>query len=71
METPEGQILGPLEDGRGYTIVRLDNKYYGPAPALSKVRKEIESRVRARKNKEKHDRWMKRLKQNAMIEKSL
>ena len=68
METPEGKILGPLEDGRGYTIVRLDKKYYGPTPALSKVRKAIEGRVRARKNKAKHDRWMKRLRQNAMID---
>lgn len=69
METPEGKILGPLEDGRGFTIVRLDKKYYGPAPSLNKVRKLVESRVRARKNKTKHDRWMKRLRQNAMIQK--
>lgn len=69
METPEGKILGPLEDGRGFTIVRLDKKHYGPTPPLSKVRKAVEGRVRARKNKAKHDRWIKRLKQNAMIEK--
>lgn len=71
METPTGKILGPLEDGRGFTIVRLDKKYYGPAPSLSKVRPAIESRVRARKNKAKHDRWMKRLRDNAMIEKKI
>ncbi len=71
METPEGKILGPLEDGRGFTIVRLDKKYYGPTPPLSKVRKVIEGRVRARKNKAKHDRWMQRLRQNAMIEKKI
>ncbi len=71
METPTGKILGPLEDGRGFTIVRLDKKYYGPAPSLSKVRPSIEGRVRARKNKSKHDRWMKRLRDNGMIEKKL
>lgn len=71
MDTDEGKILGPLEDARGYTIVRLDKKYYGPAPSLSKVRKAVEGRVRARKNKEKHDRWMKRLRQNAMIIKKI
>jgi peptidyl-prolyl cis-trans isomerase C len=71
METPEGKTLGPLEDGRGYTIVRLDKKHYGPAPPLSKVRKAIEGRVRARKNKAKHDRWMERLRQNAMIDKKI
>ena len=71
METPTGEILGPLEDTRGYTIVRLDKKYYGPTPPLSKVKPAIESRVRARKNKDKHDRWMKRLRENAMIEKKI
>ena len=71
METPQGKVLGPLEDGRGFTIVRLDKKYYGPTPPLSKVRKVIEGRVRARKNKAKHDRWMKRLRENAMIEKKI
>lgn len=71
MDTDTGKILGPLEDGRGYTIVRLDKKYYGPAPSLSKVRPAIEARVRARKNKSKHDRWMKRLRDNAMIEKKM
>ncbi|MCP5537629.1 MAG: peptidylprolyl isomerase [Akkermansiaceae bacterium] len=71
METPIGKVLGPLEDGRGYTIVRLDKKHYGPAPSLNKVRPEIEARVRARKNKAKHDRWMKRLRDNAMIEKKM
>lgn len=71
METPEGKILGPLEDGRGFTIVRVDKKHYGPVPPLSKVRKTIESRVRARKNKAKHDRWMKRLRSNAMIQRKI
>jgi len=71
METDTGKVLGPLEDSRGFTIVRLDKKYYGPAPALSKVRPAIEARVRARKNKSKHDRWMKRLRESAMIEKKI
>lgn len=68
METPTGKVLGPLEDPNGYTIVRLDKKYYGPSPPLSKVRKLIENRVRAEKNKSKLDRWVKRLRQNAMID---
>ena len=71
METPTGEILGPLEDTRGYTIVRLDEKYYGPTPPLDKVKPQVESRVRTRKNKDRHDRWMKRLRANAMIEKKI
>ncbi|WP_435895604.1 peptidylprolyl isomerase [Oceaniferula spumae] len=71
MDTEIGKVLGPLEDGRGFTIVRVDKKHYGPVPPLSKVRKTIESRVRARKNKAKHDRWMERLRANAMIQKKI
>jgi len=71
METDNGEILGPLEDARGFTIVRVDKKIYGPVPPLSKVRKVIESRVRARKNKSKQDRWIKRLHKNAMITKKI
>lgn len=71
METDEGKILGPLEDARGYTIARVDKKYYGPVPPLSKVKKEIEARVRTRKNKAKQDRWIKRLLDNAMIDKKI
>lgn len=68
METPTKKIIGPLEDPNGYTIVRLDKKHYGPAPSLSKVRKQMEGRVKAEKNKAKLDRWIKRIRGNAMIE---
>lgn len=71
MATPTGEILGPLEDTRGYTIVRLDNKHYGPTPPLSEVKSQMESRVRSRKNKDKNDRWINRLKANAMIDKKI
>ena len=40
METPTGEILGPLEDTRGYTIVRLDKKHLGPTPTLEAVKAE-------------------------------
>jgi len=68
METDNGKVLGPLEDARGFTIVRVDKKYYGPVPPLSDVRSNIESRVRTRKNKARQDRWIKRLHDNAMID---
>jgi len=68
METDNGKILGPLEDARGFTIVRVDKKFYGPVPPLSEVRDSIESRVRAKKNKKRMERWVKRLRDNAMID---
>lgn len=67
METDEGVVLGPLEDARGFTIVRVDKKYYGPAPSLNKVRDQIKARVSSRKNKDRQDRWIKRLRANAVI----
>ncbi|MDC0088044.1 SurA N-terminal domain-containing protein [Akkermansiaceae bacterium] len=68
MNSPEGKVLGPLEDPHGYTIVRLDKKHHGPSPPLSDVRQQMEGRVRAEKNKIKLDRWIKRLHDDAMIE---
>ncbi len=68
MEAPVGKIIGPLEDPNGFTIVRLDKKHFGPSPPLSEVRKQMENRVRVRSNKVKLDRWVKRLRDNAMID---
>jgi len=35
------------------------------------VKSQMESRVRSRKNKDKNDRWINRLKANAMIDKKI
>lgn len=68
-QEPTGKVLGPLEDGRGYHIIRCTNKDLGPAPGLSdpKVRKLVEENVRREKTSAQYDRWIERLKRNAMI----
>ncbi|NIP92494.1 MAG: hypothetical protein GWO24_03080, partial [Akkermansiaceae bacterium] len=35
-DTPEGEIVGPLKDRRGFTIVKVLKKNYGPSPPLDK-----------------------------------
>src|SRR5690606_474867 len=44
-ETDGNQVMGPLEDRFGYTIVKVVNRKLGPSEPLSKVRAEIEKRV--------------------------
>jgi len=68
-QEPTGKTLGPLEDGGGYHIIRCTSKRLGPAPGLSstKVRKLVEQNVRREKSSERYERWIKKLKRNAMI----
>ncbi|MBK1791450.1 peptidylprolyl isomerase [Persicirhabdus sediminis] len=66
-EADIGKIVGPLDGPLSFTIVRVNKKKYGPVPPLSEVRGAMENRVRAEKNKVKHDRWIERLRKKAMI----
>lgn len=72
-ETPENTILGPLKDGRGYHIIRCTKQKLGPTPPLSdsKVRKLVESNVRREKSSARYDRWIARIKSNAMIDRNM
>lgn len=64
-----GKVLGPLEDGRGYHIIRCTSKKLGPAPGLgdSKVKQLVEENVRREKTAVQYERWIQKLKRNAMI----
>lgn len=61
-------IVGPLEDPNGFTIFRVTKKIYGPVPPLEKVREQIEQRVETRKNAERYERWIERMRKRAMID---
>lgn len=65
---PEGKVLGPLLDPRGFTIVKIIEKKLGPAPPLGEVRGMIEERVRRKKTSAQYDRWIENRRQRAMIE---
>ena len=65
--SPEGKIIGPLEDPEGFTIVKVTKKSLGPCPPLSKVREMIEERVRRKKTSGSYDRWIENRRKRAMI----
>jgi peptidyl-prolyl cis-trans isomerase SurA len=66
-DAPENQVVGPLLDPRGFTIVWVTGKALGPAPALSTVRPMVEERVRRKKTSAQYDRWIEARRKRAMI----
>lgn len=72
-EEPAGSIIGPLEDGNGYHIIRVSKKYLGPSPSLSesKVRQLVQSNVQREKSSARYNRWIKSLKRTAMIKRNM
>ena len=66
-DAPENQVVGPLLDPRGFTLVMVLSKVLGPAPALSAVRPMIEERVRRKKTSEQYDRWIESRRKQAMV----
>ena len=68
-EAKAGQLLGPLEDPHGFTIVIPTQIDYGPSPALDgKVREMIEERVRRKKTSAQYERWITSRRKKAMID---
>ncbi len=63
------QLLGPLEDPNGFTLVIPTKIEFGPAPTLDgKVREMLEERVRRKKTHAQYDRWIQSRRKTAMIE---
>ncbi len=64
----EGDIIGPLVDRSGFTIVKPLEIKRGPVPALSKVREIIEARVRKKKTSAQYERWIENRRKRAMVD---
>jgi peptidyl-prolyl cis-trans isomerase SurA len=69
-DAQENQVVGPLLDPRGFTIVVVISKALGPAPALSTVRPMVEERVRRKKTSAQYERWIESRRKRAMITRS-
>ncbi len=67
-EAPVGQIVGPLKDPQGFTLVKPIKIAYGPSPSLDKVRDMIEERVRKKKTSGQYDKWIQTRRKRAMID---
>lgn len=63
----DGDILGPLEDPAGFTIVKIGRIKKGPAPPLSEVREMIEQRVTRKKNAAAYEKWIANKRKSASI----
>ena len=67
----EGDVLGPLEDPAGFTVVKIIDIIPGPAPALGEVRELVEERVRTKKSSAAYEKWMDGKRRSAVIQNKL
>lgn len=67
-DAPTGQLLGPLMDTQGFTIVKTTHIQFSPSPPLSEVRPMIEERVRRKKTSVQYENWIKSRRKRAMID---
>ncbi|MDB4493521.1 hypothetical protein N9227_00650, partial [bacterium] len=70
-ETEGNEIMGPLEDRIGFNIVQVMERKPGPAEPFEKVREEMKRRVVSEKKKSNYEKWMKKMRSSAVIEKML
>lgn len=72
-ESEVGDLVGPLKDPAGYTIVKILSVDYGPSPPLSdkEIYGRMKNEVNVEKRTEKYDKWIKSLKEHAMIKRAI
>lgn len=71
-DAPNGQIIGPLKDRIGFTIVMVAKKNHGPAPAFDKeMRERMRTEVEIEKRSGRYQEWIELLKRTAMIKRKL
>ncbi|QJE98842.1 peptidylprolyl isomerase [Luteolibacter luteus] len=62
-----GDLVGPLEDPAGFTIVKIVGISPGPAPSLSEVKEQIDGRVRRKKSAVAYEKWMQDKRKTAVV----
>jgi peptidyl-prolyl cis-trans isomerase SurA len=71
-EAPNGQIVGPLKDRIGFTIVKVVKKVHGPAPDFDKeMRERMRTEVEIEKRSGRYEEWIELLKRTAMIKRKI
>ncbi len=70
-ETPGKEILGPFEDRVGFNIIQVVERKLGPAKPFAEVRDEMKRRVVSEKKKGNFEKWMKKMRSRAVINKML
>lgn len=68
----KGDVLGPLVDPVGFTVVKIVGINLAPAPPMNaEIRAQVEERVRAKKTAAVYEKWIEGKRRSAMIEKKL
>ncbi len=67
----EGDLVGPLEDPAGFTIVKIVDIQHGPAPAMNEVREMLERRVQGKKTSAAYEKWIENKRKSAVIQKKI
>ena len=67
-DKPVGQVIDPILDPLGFTIVKPIKIDFGPAPPLAEVRELVEERVRRKKTSAQYERWIESRRKRAMID---
>ncbi len=70
-ETEGNDLMGPIEEQTGYNIIQVEERALGPAPPFEEVREQLKLRVIAEKKKANFERWMKKMRARASIEKMI
>ena len=66
-----GEVVGPLEDPAGFTIVKIVDISPGPAPSLSEVKEQIDNRVRRKKSAVAYEKWIEDKRKTAVVVRKL
>ena len=66
-----GQIIGPLLDPMGFTIVKVRSRNLAPAPPLSRpeIKRQVDDAVRRKQSEKRYREWVERLRSRAVIRK--
>ncbi len=68
----KGDVVGPLVDPAGFTVVKIIDIKLAPAPAMNaEIRAQVEERVRAKKTAAVYEKWIESKRRTAMVEKKL
>ncbi len=62
-----GELVGPLVDSAGFTIVLVEKIRLAPPPPLSKIKDEIDKQARDKRSFARYQQWLSRLKKKAII----
>ena len=71
-DAPKDEVVGPLKDPRGFTIVKVLGIKKGPSPPFDqKMRDRMRQEVEIEKRSERYQNWLLLLKRGAMVERKI